>query len=96
MAFEDFLANAAEVMGTTSTIAGIVLSLVISIMLLLIVAIATKGKAFEYTSLMMGLFTTVLFTAMSWYPLWTGAVIALAISLLAAWHFSRVAHGGSD
>lgn len=92
--FEDFLTAAAEYMGTTATNTGIVLALLVSLTLILIVAIATKGAKFEIVGLLMGLFTTVLFTAMNWYPLWTGSVIALMIALLSGWYFSKM--GGKE
>jgi len=91
--FEEFLANAAEFMGTTQTNAGIVLSLITTICIIIVVAIATKGKRFEIMGLLIGFFCTVMFTAMSWYPIWTGAVMALMIALLSAWYFSKIGGG---
>jgi hypothetical protein len=94
--FEDFIRQVASMMGTTSTLAGIVMSLILTVILLLLVAVATKGKAFEYVSLMIGLLSTVMFTAMSWYPIWTGAVMALGIALLGGWYLSKLSGGGSN
>ena len=94
--FESFLASVADIMGTTQSNAGIVLSLLTTISLILIVAIATKGKRFEIIGLIMSFFCTVMFTAMAWYPVWTGAVMALMIALLSAWYFSKMGGGAGS
>lgn len=94
--FEDFLANAASSMGTTQTNAGIVLSLLTTICVIVVVSIATKGKRFEIMGLIVSFFCTVMFTAMAWYPIWTGAIMALMIALLSGWYFSKMGGGAGS
>ena len=85
----------AYLLGTTATNAGIFLSLLFTLSLIFLVAMATKGKRFELMGLITAMFSTVLFTAMSWYPLWTGAILAFAVALLGGWYLSRLTGGGS-
>ena len=88
--WSDWLNAIASAFDTSSTEAGIIISLMFTIASIFIVLMATKGKRPEVTVTFTGFFITVLFTFMGWYPVWIGSVIALIISILLA----RIISGG--
>lgn len=90
MIWSYWLHEAALVLELTDEQAGILLSLLISVLLALTFTVATKGK--RAAEVMMGslLVSVIIFTFMGWFPLWTGSVIGLILALLLA----RTVSGG--
>ena len=85
----DWLLAISDAMGVSTTEAGVMISLIFTIMSIFVVLIAVKGKKPEEPIMFTALFTTVLFTFIGWYPVWIGSVLALVVSLLIASFVSR-------
>ena len=92
--WENFLQNAADLLGLTVEQTGVFLSLIFTMSFLLIVALATRGRGLEMTMPTISIFMVLLFTYFGWLPTWVGATIALIIAILAAYQWSKVAGGG--
>jgi len=87
--FGDFLNNVATVLGTTDELAGIFISLLITVTLMLVVEIASRGKGYAINGLIVAVVSIMLFTGMEWLPAWTGGALALGFSLIGAMIMSR-------
>lgn len=90
MIFEVFVQAVADTFGTSLVGAGLLMGLFFSLIMFLLVEIAAKGKGRELNGLVVGLFCTILFTVMEWYPVWTGTTIGLALAVLIAWYVSKM------
>jgi len=88
--FGDYIDAVADLMGTTSTNAGIIMSLILCMALVFVMLVATKGKWAVYTAPISLLLSVVFFTALQWFPVWTGTVLALGIGILTAYIFSKL------
>lgn len=66
-------------MNTTSTQAGIIHSLGITVVVIVLVLMASKGEKAVITIPITALFNILLFSYMGWFPSWTGSVIALVL-----------------
>lgn len=86
----DWLTDAATALEMTNTQAGTFLSLGITIAILLVILIATKGNKAEYTVSIGALLCMILFTFMGWMPVWTGSVIGIILALFVANTFRKV------
>ncbi len=84
----EYLTAIASAFGTTSAQAGVIFSLAFTMMSIISVLIATKGSDISTSVSFTALFMTLLFTFLGWYPVWTGSVLALVISILIASIFS--------
>lgn len=80
----DWLTSIASALDTSVTEAGIIFSLAFTIMLIIVVLIATRGKKPGITMSITSLFVTVFFTFLGWYPIWVGSVLALVLSIMTA------------
>ena len=85
----DWLASVAAGLDVGTTDAGILFSLGFTIMLILVVLIATKGKKATVSVSFTALFATLFFLVLGWYPVWMGSVLALVLSIIIAAIFSR-------
>lgn len=74
----------AAAFGTTATEAGIIFSLSFTFLGIISVLIATKGTDVGTSVSFSALFLTLIFTFLGWYPIWTGSVLALVITILLA------------
>lgn len=79
--FDAFLESVATAIGSTSAQAGIILSLMWTAILDLVLGIATKSGMGVVVASVLSL---VFFVAIGWFPVWTGAVLALVFALLFA------------
>lgn len=75
----------------TTTQAGTFLSLSVTILIILTIVIATRGRGAEYTVSIGALFCMILFTFIGWMPVWTGSVIGIVLALFIANMFRKVA-----
>lgn len=82
--WSDWLTSAATALEMTSTQAGTFLSLVITIVIVLAILIATRGKMAQYTVSIGSLLCMILFTFMGWMPVWTGSVIGIVLAIFIA------------
>lgn len=89
MIFEVFVQAVADTFGTTLTNAGLMMGLFFSIIAVMLVAMATKRKG-ELNMMILSLFTTIMFTVLGWYPVWTGTVIGLGLAIVTAWYVSKI------
>ena len=85
----EYLTSVGSALGVTALQAGIILSLVFTVGVMITVILGTKGKEPQITIPLSALFPTVLFTFMGWYPVWTGSALALVLSIFIANTFSR-------
>lgn len=77
----DWLTSASSAMGTTVTEAGIILSLVFTIVIVLVCVLGSSSKSQVITVPLGATLGVVLFTFMGWFPLWTGSVLALILAI---------------
>ena len=82
--WSDWLTSASTALEMTSTQAGTFLSLVITIVIVLAILIATRGKMAQYTVSIGALLCMILFTFMGWMPVWTGSVIGIVLAVFIA------------
>lgn len=87
--WSDWLTAIADAMEVTQTQAGVMISLIFTILVVVIILIATRGKSAQITVPIGSLLMTVLFTFMGWLPVWFGSVIALVLAIFIAYIFSR-------
>ena len=91
--WSQYLQNVADFMNTTATQAGVIMSLMLIISMLVVVLIVTRGKGAIVTMPITALFTILLFTFIGWFPVWTGSVIALVLVIFVGYIFSKFAGG---
>jgi hypothetical protein len=84
MIWETWLQNAATALEMTTSQAGIFLSLLFTMGLVVAVLIATRGKQAQASIGVVALFGILIFTFMGWFPTWLGAGISLVVSLFIA------------
>ena len=88
--WSEWLELAGTALEMTTTQAGTFLSLGITIVIIMAILIATRGKQSHYTVTIGALFCMVLFVFMGWMPIWTGSVIGIVLALFIA----NMAKGG--
>lgn len=88
-----YLQNIADFMNTTATQAGVIMSLMLIISILIIVLIVTRGEGAISTMPITALFAILFFTFIGWFPTWTGSVIALVLVIFVGYIFSKFAGG---
>lgn len=93
MIWQTWLASVAASMGITTAQAGMILSLVITMSVIAVILIASRGKEAGSTIPVMGALLIIFFTFIEWIPLWTGATIALMMSIFIAQKISSVVSG---
>lgn len=82
--WSDWLVAAGTALGMTTTQAGVFMSLVVIMSIVIALAIATRGRRVLEISSLTVLMGLILFTYMGWLPLWTGSALALVTSLFIA------------
>lgn len=88
--WSQYLSNIADFMNVTSTQAGIIHSLGITIIAIILVLIASKGKNALVTVPVTSFFSILLFSYIEWFPIWTGSVIALVLVIFLGFVFGKV------
>lgn len=79
--WSDWLLSASVAMNVTQVEAGVILSLLFTLVLLIIVVVGSKGKSLEITTPLSTLLGLVFFIFLGWLPLWTGSAIALVVAI---------------
>lgn len=79
--FDLFLENVATALNTSTTGAGIILSLISIAILIAVIGIGSRSGMGILGSGVIGL---VFFTAIEWIPRWTGAVLGIIFALMFA------------
>ena len=82
--WSDWLEAIASGMGSTSSQAGVIISLIFIIGTNIFVLIATRGRRSGLTVGLTSLMGLILFTFIGWLPLFTGSLLAIVVSLLLA------------
>ena len=82
--WSDWLEAIASGMGSTSSQAGVIISLIFIVGIAVFILIATRGRKSGLTVGLTTLLGLVLFTFIGWLPLFTGSVLAIVVSLLLA------------
>lgn len=82
--WSDWLTSASTALEMSEAQAGTFLSLVITIVIVLAILIATRGKMAQYTVSIGALLCMILFTFMGWMPVWTGSVIGIVLAIFIA------------
>lgn len=82
--WSDWLEAAASGMDSTSSQAGVILSLIFIIGISMFILIATRGKKSGMTVGLSSFLGLILFTFIGWLPLFTGSVLAIVMALLLA------------
>ena len=84
MVWEDWLASVAPILGTTTTQAGVIMSLIFTFVFVLMGGLVAPKKGTEVGMSITALFFTFLFTYVEWYPIWTGTALSLILAFLTA------------
>jgi len=79
--WQGFLETAALGMGTTTSQAGLILSMIFTVALVIVIAIATKGEGAEVVIPSSSLLGMLLFLALGWMPAILGSIVALLSAL---------------
>ena len=82
--WSDWLEAIASGMGSTSSQAGVIISMIFIIGISIFVLIATRGRQSGLTVGLTSLMGLILFTFIGWLPLFTGSLLAIVVSLLLA------------
>ena len=82
--WSDWLEAVASGMGSTSSQAGVIISLIFIIGISMFILIATRGRKSGLTVGLSSFLGLILFTFIGWLPLFTGSVLAIVVSLLLA------------
>ena len=86
-----YLEAIADFLNTTTTQAGIIMSLIITICLTLVTLIAIRGKFGSVIIVpIMDFFIVIFFTFIGWFPIWTGSVIALILAMFVGYVLTRI------
>jgi len=86
----DFLNAVSGALGLgTPTVAGYVMALFFTAVIIIIVQIATRGKGF-LPVVLESFLMTVLFTLIQWYDPWIGTLLALSIAMIGAFAWRRL------
>lgn len=85
----EWLTAAGTALDMTPTQAGTFLSLTVTIVIVLAILIATRGRKAEYTVSIGALLCMILFTFIGWMPVWTGSVIGIVLAVFIANTFRR-------
>ena len=88
--WSEWLEIAGTALEMTTVQAGTFLSLTVTIVVILAILIATRGRKAEYTVSIGALFCMILFTFIGWMPVWTGSVIGIVLAIFIANTFRRV------
>ncbi len=88
-----YLENVSDFMNVTANEAGIISSLIVTIGLLIVVLIATRGASALVTIPVSSFFSIIFFTFIGWFPIWTGSVIALVLVIFIGFVFSKFVGG---
>lgn len=92
--WNQYLTDVASFMNVTEAQAGTISALIFTVGVVLIALVATKGRNASTIVPMVGFFSTLLFTYMEWFPVWTGTLIALVLAIWIGWTFSGLGAGG--
>ena len=82
--WSDWLEAVASGMGSTSSQAGVIISLIFIIGISMFILIATRGRKSGLTVGLSSFLGLILFTFIGWLPLFTGSVLAIVVSLMMA------------
>lgn len=90
MLWETWLESAALGMSTTTEQAGIIISFILTIVAIILVAMAGQGKHIEISAPITSLFSILFFVYIGWFPTLLGTVIAAIMAVFVG----RVMMGG--
>ena len=82
--WSDWLEAIASGMGTTTSQAGVVISLIFIIGISVFIIIATRGRKSGLTVGLSSFLGLILFTFIGWLPLFTGSVLSIIVALILA------------
>jgi len=82
--WSDWLEAVASGMGSTSSQAGVIISLIFIIGISMFILIATRGRKSGLTVGLSSFLGLLLFTFIGWLPLFTGSVLAIVVALMMA------------
>lgn len=82
--WSDWLEAIASGMGTTTSQAGVVISLIFIIGISIFILIATRGRKSGLTVGLSSFLGLILFTFIGWLPLFTGSVLSIIVALMMA------------
>ena len=86
-----YLQNVADFLNTTTQQAGIISALIVTIGMTLVIVIAIREKFGSVIVVPIFLFFSILFFVfIGWFPVWTGSVIALVLSMFVGYMFTRM------
>lgn len=79
--WSDWLNSASLAMEVTATQAGVIMSLIFTVVIIIVIVIGSKGRALAISTPLGAVLGVLLFTFLGWLPLWTGSVLALVLAI---------------
>lgn len=77
-------------MGTSTQQAGIIIAFIVTVILIILVAMASRGQKIEITAPITALFSILFFVFLGWFPTMLGSIVAVIMALFVG----RVLIGG--
>lgn len=84
MLWEEWLTYVSLGMGATMTQTAVILALLFTMALIIVVAVASRGREARVVIPFTGMIGIIFFTYVGWFPMFLGSVIALIVSLWVA------------
>lgn len=89
MIWEYWLETIADIMSVTSTEAGIIMSLFVTVSAVFLMLIVMRFENYGVVVPVTALLSILVFIYMGWFPAWAGSVIALILAYLVTRTFFR-------
>ena len=87
--FEPWLDEVRTMLDFSISDTAIFLGCLVTLFLIAVVLIATRGQGGAVVPLVTGLFSVLMFTIMAWFPTWMGGVLAFLLAVVTAWYISQ-------
>jgi hypothetical protein len=77
-------------MNTSVTQAGIIHSLIWTVVVIIIALIASKGNKAETVVPITAFFAIIFFSYIGWFPVWTGSIIAMVLVIFVGYTMGKI------
>jgi hypothetical protein len=91
--WSQYLQNVADTLNTSSSQAGIIMALMITICLSVLVLLSTRGKGAIVTLPSQMFFITLFFLYIGWFPVFLGSLIALVLVVFLGFVLAKLGTG---
>lgn len=81
MLWETWIENVSMALSVSTTEAGIILSFIATVFVIVLVAVATRGEKIEILAPIMTLLSVLFFVYIGWFPTLLGSILAFIMAL---------------